>query len=268
VSSIEIGIGSEKFMERQVNKFKHALQGEEPQIGLWLSLCSNTVAELVGYSGYDWLLLDSEHAPNEPAAMLTQLQGMATGTASAVVRPAWNDAVLIKRFLDIGAQSFLVPYVESAEEAKAAVAAVRYPPRGMRGVAGSTRANRYTRVKDYFDHADDEICMLVQVETRKGYDNLDEIIAVDGVDGVFVGPADLSAGLGHLGNPGHPDVQTAIMDINTRCIAAGKPAGILAPVEEDAKRYVEAGFRFVAVGADIGLLIKHADALLKRFKPE
>ncbi|MBT3788492.1 MAG: HpcH/HpaI aldolase/citrate lyase family protein [Alphaproteobacteria bacterium] len=254
-------------MERQVNKFKEGLQNGQPQIGLWLSLCSNTVAELVGYSGYDWLLLDSEHAPNEPAAMLTQLQGMATGTASAVVRPAWNDAVMIKRFLDIGAQSFLVPYVETAEEAAAAVAAVRYPPRGMRGVATSTRANRFARVKDYFNHADDEICMLVQVETQKGYDNLDSILATDGVDGVFVGPSDLSAGLGHLGNPGHPDVQAAIIDINERCKAAGKPAGILAPVEEDAKRYLDAGFMFVAVGADIGLLIKHSDALLKRFKP-
>ena len=255
-------------MERQVNKFKQGMKNGEPQIGLWMGLCSNIVAEIVGYSGYDWLLIDGEHAPNEPASVLAQMQAMATGTASAIVRPAWNDATMIKRFLDAGAQSLLIPYIETAEEAESAVAAVRYPPRGMRGVATSTRANRFSRVKDYFDHAEEEICLLVQVETQKGYDNIDAILAVDGVDGVFVGPSDLSAGLGHLGNPGHPDVQAAIMDINKRCQAAGKPAGILAPVEADAKRYLEAGFMFVAVGADTGLLIKHADALLKRFKED
>jgi len=255
-------------MERQVNRFKRAILNGEPQIGLWLSLCSNTVAEVVAYSGYDWLLIDTEHAPNEPATVLAQMQAMATGTASAVVRPAWNDATLIKRYLDVGAQTLLVPYVETQEQAEAAVAAVRYPPRGMRGVATSTRANRFARVKDYFEHADEEVCLLVQVETQKGYDNLDAILAVDGVDGVFVGPSDLSAGLGHLGNAGHPDVQAAIMDINKRCQAAGKPAGILTPVEDEAKKYLEAGFMFVAIGADIGLLIKHADALLKRFKED
>jgi len=253
-------------MDIPKNAFKHAIAQDQTQIGLWVSLCSNIAAEVLGDSGYDWLLIDTEHTPNEPATVLTQLQAMATGTATPIVRPAWNDTVLIKRLLDIGVQSFLVPYVESAEEAEAAVAAVRYPPRGMRGVATSTRASRFARVKDYFEKADDEICMLVQVETRKGYDNLDEILAVDGVDGVFVGPADLSAGLGHLNNPMHPEVQTAIFDIQTRCRAAGKPAGILTGVEDEARAYIEAGFTFVAVGSDLGLLIKHADALVRRFK--
>ena len=253
-------------MEMPTNAFKRAITQGQPQIGLWLSLCSNIGAEAMAYSGYDWLLIDTEHTPAEPATVLTQLQAVATGTATPIVRPAWNDAVLIKRFLDIGAQSFLVPYVETTEEAEAAVAAVRYPPRGMRGVATGTRANKFTRVKDYFDKADDEICLLIQVETQKGYDNLDGILAVDGVDGVFVGPSDLSAGLGHLGNAMHPDVQAAIFDIQKRCQAAGKPAGILTPVEDEARAYLKAGFTFVAVGSDLGLMIKNADALVRRFK--
>ncbi len=253
-------------MQMPTNAFKRAISQGQPQIGLWLSLCSNIGAEAMAYAGYDWLLIDTEHTAADTANVLTQLQAVATGTATPIVRPAWNDAVLIKRFLDIGAQSFLVPYVESADEAQAAVAAVRYPPHGMRGVATGTRANKYTRVKDYFEKADAEICLLVQVETQKGYDNLDEILAVDGVDGVFVGPSDLSAGLGHLGNPTHPDVQAAIFDIQKRCQSAGKPAGILTPVEDEARAYLEAGFTFVAVGSDLGLMIKNGDALLKRFK--
>jgi len=253
-------------MDMPTNAFKSAISQGQPQIGLWLSLCSNIGAEAMAYAGFDWLLIDTEHTAADTANVLTQLQAVATGTATPIVRPAWNDAVLIKRFLDIGAQSFLVPYVESAEEASAAVAAVRYPPHGMRGVATGTRANKYTRVKDYFEKADAEICLLIQVETQKGYDNLDEILAVDGVDGVFVGPSDLSAGLGHLGNPTHPDVQAAIFDIQKRCHAAGKPAGILTPVEDEARAYLEAGFTFVAVGSDLGLMIKNGDALLRRFK--
>lgn len=253
-------------MEMPTNAFKRAISQGQPQIGLWLSLCSNIGAEAMAYSGYDWLLIDTEHTPNNPASVLTQLQAVATGTATPIVRPAWNDTVLIKGYLDIGAQSFLVPYVESAEEAQAAVEAVRYPPHGMRGVATSTRGNKFGRVKDYFEKADAEICLLIQVETQKGYDNLDEILAVEGVDGVFVGPSDLSAGLGHLNNPLHPDVQAAIFDINKRCMAAGKPAGILTPVEDEAKAYLEAGFTFVAIGSDLGLMIKNGDALVRRFK--
>ncbi len=250
------------------NEFKHAIARGETQVGLWLSLCSNIVAEVVSHSGFDWLLVDTEHASNSTATVLTQLQAVAAGNSSAIVRPAWNDPVMMKRLLDIGVQTFLVPYVETAKEARAAVEATRYPPDGMRGVAGATRANRFGRHPEYFHQAADEICVLVQVETRKGYDNLDEILAVDGVDGIFVGPSDLSAGLGHLGNPGHPDVQAAISDILERCKAAGKPAGFLIFVEEEAKRWIEAGFTFVAVGSDIGLLIKNADALAKSFKGE
>lgn len=248
------------------NEFKHAIARGETQIGFWLSLCSNIVAEIVSYSGYDWMLIDTEHAANDTASVLQQLQAMAAGTASPIVRPTWNDPVMIKRLLDIGVQTFLVPYVESAAEARAAVEATRYPPDGMRGVAGTTRASRYARVPDYHHKTAAEICLLVQVETREGYDNLDEIIAVDGVDGIFVGPSDLSAGLGHLGNAGHAEVQDAIGDILARCKAADKPAGFLAHVEDEAKKWIEAGFTFVSVGADTGLMVKHSDSLLRRFK--
>jgi 4-hydroxy-2-oxoheptanedioate aldolase len=197
---------------------------------------------------------------------MAQLQASARGTASAIVRPAWNDAVLIKRVLDIGAQSILVPYVQDAEEARRAVAAIRYPPAGIRGVAAASRASRYGRVTDYLKKADSEICLLVQVETRAALDRLEAIAAVDGVDGVFIGPSDLSASFGHIGNPQHAEVQKALEDGVRRLKAIGKPAGILTLSEEEARRYVGWGYTFVAVGSDIGLLARGADALAKRFK--
>ena len=254
-------------MDLPRNAFKHAIAKGELQIGLWCSLCSNITAEIVSHSGFDWLLLDTEHSPNEVPDVLAQLQATQAGTASAIVRPAWNDAVLIKRVLDIGAQSILVPYVQNAEEARRAVAAVRYPPAGIRGVAAASRASRYGRVKDYLKNADGEICLLVQVETRAALDQLDEIAAVDGVDGVFIGPSDLSASFGHIGNPQHAEVQAALQQSAKRLQAAGKPAGILTLNEEEARRYIAWGYTFVAVGSDIGLLGRGADALARTFKP-
>jgi 4-hydroxy-2-oxoheptanedioate aldolase len=183
-----------------------------------------------------------------------------------VVRPAWNDIVILKRLLDVGVQTLLVPFIQSPDEAARAVAATRYPPRGVRGVASVHRANRYGRVPDYFAHSDDEMCVLVQLETRASIDALEEIADVDGVDGVFIGPSDLSASLGFLGQPRHPDVRRVIEDACRRARAVDKPIGILAPVEEDAAAWLAMGFAFVAVGGDILCLRKAVDALAERFR--
>ncbi len=253
-------------MEFAGNAFKAALAEGRLQIGLWSSLCSNIAADAVADSGFEWILLDTEHSPNELPGLLSQLQALKGGTASAIVRPAWNDAVLFKRILDIGAQTLLVPYVQNAQEAARAVAATRYPPAGIRGVTASGRASRYGRVKDYLKKADAEICLIVQVETADALSRLEAIGQVEGVDGVFIGPGDLAASLGHIGNPGHEEVQSAIEDAARRLKAIGKPAGILTINEEEARRYIDWGFAFVAVGIDLGLLTRAADALASRFK--
>jgi 4-hydroxy-2-oxoheptanedioate aldolase len=223
--------------------------------------------EVLAGAGFDWLLLDTEHAPADVPVVHAQLQAMTGGTASAVVRPAWNDAVLLKRFLDLGVQNFLVPMVQDAEEARRAVAATRYPPEGVRGVAVAIRANRFGRVKDYHRRANEQICVQVQLETRKALRNLEAIAAVPGVDGLFLGPSDLAADFGHLGDSAHPEVRAAIDDAISRIRAAGKVAGILAPVEADARRWLELGATFVAVGSDLGLLARQAEALAAKFAP-
>ena len=253
-------------MDIQRNELKRALGQGGLQVGLWSTLCSNLGAEIVAHSGFDWILLDTEHSPNELPGLVQQLQAMGRGTATPVVRAAWNDPVLIKRILDIGAQSVLLPYVQTAEEAERAVQSVRYPPNGIRGVSAGSRSSQYGRVKDYLRRADAEICLIVQVETRAALDQLEAIAAVEGVDGVFIGPADLAASLGHLGDPQHPEVQTALRDAAARLGRVGKAAGILTVVEADAHRYIEWGYRFVAVGVDTALLAKSADALAKAFK--
>jgi len=236
------------------------------QIGLWCSLCSNITVEIVAHSGFDWLLLDTEHSPNELPDVLSQLQAAQAGTASPIVRPAWNDIVLIKRYLDIGAQTLLIPFVQTPDEARAAVAATRYPPAGIRGITGSGRASRYGRVKDYLKNASNEIGVLVQVETKSALDQIEKIASVEGIDGVFIGPNDLSASYGHIGNWGHPDMQAAMKDAVQRLKKINKPAGILTPNEEEAKRFIDWGYTFVAVGSDLGLLARGSDGLLKRFK--
>jgi 4-hydroxy-2-oxoheptanedioate aldolase len=253
-------------MDMPRNAFKHAIAKGELQIGLWCSLCSPITAEIVSHSGFDWLLLDTEHSPNEVPDVLAQLQAVQAGTAAAIVRPAWNDIVLIKRFLDIGAQTLLIPFVQTPDEARHAVEATRYPPGGIRGITGSGRASRYGRVKDYLKNASQEICLLVQVETRSALDRIEDIAAVEGIDGVFIGPNDLSASFGHIGNWAHADVQDALQDAVRRLKKIGKPAGILTPNEEEAKRFIAWGYTFVAVGADLGLLARGADGLAKRFK--
>jgi 4-hydroxy-2-oxoheptanedioate aldolase len=248
-----------------VNRFKRALREGRRQIGLWTSLGTGTSAEILAGAGFDWLLIDTEHSPTELPMVLDQLRGMEGGTATPIVRPAWNDAVIIKRLLDVGAQSLLVPYVQSAEEARRAVAATRYPPDGIRGVAVVHRANRYGRVKDYHTRANAEMCVLVQVETRRALAELEAIAAVEGVDGLFIGPSDLAGDLGFLGNNRHPDAVAAFADACARARKAGKPIGILAPVEEDARRYLEMGFSYVAVGSDIGVLRNAVEQLRQRF---
>lgn len=248
------------------NKFKAGLANGDLQIGLWSTLCSNIVAEIIGESGFDWVLLDTEHTPNETPGLVSQMQALASGTAAHIVRPAWNDTVLIKRLLDIGANTLLIPFVQNAEEAKAAVAATRYPPAGVRGVTGSGRAARYGRVKDYLHTAADEICVIVQIETGDALSQLKEIASVPGVDAVFIGPSDLSASLGHLGNPSHPEAQAALKSAIDQLNELGKPAGILAFNPDDAKRYIDWGYRFVAVGSDQSVLLKGTTALAASYK--
>ena len=252
-------------MELPVNHFKRALKEGRPQIGIWSSLSSHIVAEILAHAGFDWVLLDTEHSPNELPMVQAQLQAMTGGTAAPVVRPAWNDMVLVKRFLDIGAQSLLLPYVQSAEEAADAVRFTRYPRQGVRGVAGATRAAGYGRTPDYLNRAHEEICVLVQVETRKAMANIEAIAAVEGVDGVFIGPNDLSADLGYLGNWQHPEVWKVMEDAAKRIRKAGKAPGILVG-EADGRRCLDMGYLFVAVGADTGMLVRGSDALASKFK--
>lgn len=253
-------------MDFPVNTFKQGLREGRQLVGLWSSLSSAAATEILADSGFDWILIDTEHAPNEAPMVADQLRAASLGTAAAVVRPAWNDPVIVKRLLDVGAQTLLVPFVQTAEEATRAVASTRYPPRGIRGVASVHRANRYGRVAGYFERADDEMCVLVQLETRASLEALEAIAAVNGVDGVFIGPSDLAASLGHLGDNGHPEVRGAIEQACRRARAAGTPIGILAPLEDDARAYLDMGFSYVAVGSDAAVLRRGCDALVKLFK--
>lgn len=253
-------------MELPRNPFKRALKAGQAQIGLWSSLSSNYSVEVIAGAGFDWILLDMEHSPNDLESLLTQLQAAAPYPSHPIVRVPWNDMVTIKRVLDAGAQSLLIPYVSTVEEARAAVSYTRYPPQGVRGVAGTTRASRFGRVKDYARRAHEELCVLVQVETQQGLDSLEGIAAVEGVDGVFIGPADLHASLGHLGEIANPKVMPMIDDAIRRIRKAGKAPGILTPNEDNARRQLKEGALFIAVGADVGLLARGAEALCARFK--
>jgi len=252
-----------------LNTFKQALKAGRPQIGLWQSLAHPYAAELCAGSGFDWLLFDGEHAPNDVPTMLAQLQAVEAYPTHAVGRPPLGEVRLIKQYLDIGFQTLLIPLVDTAEEAGRLVKAMRYPPDGIRGVgAGSARVARWNRVENYFRDADEQMCLLVQAETRTALQNLEAMAEVEGVDGIFIGPADLSAALGHRGDAGHPQVQAAITDAIGRIVKAGKAAGILTSNEEWARRYLDLGATFVAVGTDVGILAKQTTALAKRFKPE
>lgn len=254
-------------MDMPINTFKLRLQSGEAQIGLWLGLADAYCAELAANAGFDWLLIDGEHAPNDLRGMLGQLQAVAPYPSHPVIRPVIDDTALIKQVLDIGVQTLLVPMVESAEQARELVRAIHYPPNGVRGVGSAlARASRWNSIPGYLDQADEQMCLLVQIENGEGLANLDAIAAVEGVDGVFIGPADLSASMGHRGNPGHPEVQAAIEDAIGRIQQAGKAAGILSADEQLARRYIELGAAFVAVGVDTTVLMRGLQTLAAKFK--
>ncbi len=254
-------------MPAAINRFKTALAERRLQLGLWLGLANETTAELCAGAGFDWLLVDGEHGPFDIPTIAAQLRAIAGSASHAIVRPPIGDAWIIKQLLDIGAQSLLVPMVESAEQAQQLVSATRYPPHGIRGVgAALARASGYNRVGDYLTTANDQICLLLQVETLKGLSGIEAIAGVEGVDGIFIGPSDLAADMGHLGNPGHPDVQEAVRSGLERIIQSGRAAGILTADEKLAHSYIDQGATFVAVGTDVTLLSRATAELAARFR--
>lgn len=249
-----------------MNQFKQAIGAGRRQIGLWQALASPYTAEICAGAGFDWLLIDGEHGPNDLPLVLAQLQAVAASPVEPIVRLPIGDAVLIKQYLDIGARTLLLPMVESGDQAAALVRATRYPPHGTRGVGSAIgRASCWNRTADYLYEAERDICLLLQVESAAGLDALDAIVRTEGVDGVFVGPSDLAAALGHLGNPGHEDVQRAVEDAIIRIVALGKAAGVLIADEALARRYLDLGASFVAVGTDVTILARGAEQLARRF---
>ncbi|MDE1569013.1 4-hydroxy-2-oxoheptanedioate aldolase [Aquabacter sp. P-9] len=253
-------------MPAPTNRFKAALAEGRTLTGLWLALANAYTAEICAGAGYDWLLVDGEHAPNHIQSLVAQLQVLEGGPSAAIVRPPVGETWMIKQLLDIGAQTLLIPMVESGAQAQTLVKAVRYPPHGVRGIgAALARASDFNRVTDYLVTADAEICLLLQVESRAGVAAIDDICAVDGVDGVFVGPADLAADLGFLGRPGAPEVVAAVEGAIARIRANGKPAGVLTSDPALAQRYHAAGATFIAIGTDVGLLAGAAARQLKDF---
>lgn len=254
-------------MPAPTNPFKTALLKGDTLIGCWLSLANSYSAEAMGVAGFDWLLIDGEHAPNDIRSMREQIMALDTSPSHAIVRLPIGETYMIKQVLDIGAQTILVPMVESADEARALVNACRYPPTGVRGVGYAvTRAGKFGEIPDYGTTADDQTCLLVQVENRKGIAALDEILTVEGVDGVFVGPADLAADMGHMGDAMDLEIQTLIYDSIAKIAAAGKAPGILSLNDEMTQKAMDAGARFVAVGVDMLTLVNTSKALVKKWK--
>jgi 4-hydroxy-2-oxoheptanedioate aldolase len=258
-------------MQSPVNPFKQALREQRPQIGLWVGLADHYSTEICAGAGFDWLLLDGEHSPNDLRSLLQQAQVVAgyPGTHAIARVPFGHGDVgtaFVKQYLDLGIQTLLVPMVDTPEQAQGLVRAMRYPPEGVRGVGGA-RASRWGRYPNYPREANAQVCLLVQAESRLALDNLEAIAAIDGVDGIFIGPSDLAASLGHLGNSGHPEVQRVIEESIRRIVASGKAAGILTPDESLARRYLELGATFVAVGIDNNLLARTTAQLAAKFKP-
>ena len=253
-------------MKHPVNKLKKALRQKKFQLGVWSGLCSPIAAEVLSGTPFDWMTIDMEHSPNTLDTVLHQLQATQGNTMPIIVRPPWNDFVIIKQLLDIGAQSFIIPYVQTREEAEQAVAATRYPPEGIRGVAGGNRAGLYGEVPDYLVNAGKEICVIVQVETASAVDRIEEIASVKGVDGIFVGPSDLAASMGHLGNYNHPDVQAKIAEAAKRILATGKAAATLSFNADQARTYAGMGYHMIATASDVTLLRQGAAALVDGFE--
>lgn len=254
-------------MPAPTNKFKQALKNGEKQIGCWIGLADSYCAEIAASAGFDWLLVDGEHAPNDLRSMLAQLQIIEKSNSSAAVRLPIGETWMIKQALDAGAQTILVPMVESAEQARKLVKACRYPPNGVRGVGASlARASNFGGIPDYLTTADEQICLLVQVESQAGLDALDDILAVEGIDGVFIGPADLAADMGYLGSQKEPKVVSAIEDAISRIAASDKAAGILTLDETFANRCMALGATFVAVGIDVTAYANAMRNLASKFK--
>jgi 4-hydroxy-2-oxoheptanedioate aldolase len=253
-------------MQLPANRFKRRLLESSRQIGFWLTLSGTYSTEAVAGAGFDWLLVDMEHSPAELENVLSQLQTVAAYDTAAIVRPPQNERVIIKRLLDIGAQSLLIPYVQSPSEAEAAVEAIRYPPNGIRGVSATTRATRFGRVPNYGQTADSELCVIVQVETGAALEDLEAIATVDGVDAVFFGPGDLAASMGYIGEPGHPAVKSAVLDGVRRTTVLGRPCGLLTADQAFAAECLEAGASFVAIGVDANVLARGVDAALAKFR--
>lgn len=254
-------------MPAPTNTLKAALKAGTPQTGLWLSLANSYSAELLGDAGFDWLLIDGEHAPNDLTIIMQQLQVLRFSKSSVLVRPPVGEPWMIKQLLDAGAQSLLIPMVESREQAELLVSAVRYPPRGIRGVgAGSARASHFGHIADYTHTADEQILLMLQVESLAGIAALDDIAMTDGVDCVFIGPSDLSADMGHLGNPYAPEVQAVMEEAFRRIIGHGKAAGVYMSNPDYAKRYIEMGVTFVAMGSDASVLAHGAKQLQADFR--
>ncbi|NHN39880.1 4-hydroxy-2-oxoheptanedioate aldolase [Pseudomaricurvus alcaniphilus] len=246
------------------NTFKQALRNGQQQYGFWLGLANPLSAELCAYTGYDWLLIDGEHAPNNLQTILAQLQAISGTSSHPVVRVVEGDTALIKQMLDIGAQTLLVPMVETAEQAAQLVKAMHYPPNGVRGVGSAlARASGWNQITGYFAAVDEQLCLLIQIESVTGLNNLDEILKVDGIDGVFIGPADLAGSMGYLGQPAHPEVKAAVTTATQKIIAAGKAVGTLATNKAIATAYEQAGMQFIALGVDTLVLATTASSILK-----
>ncbi len=248
------------------NNFRQDLIAGKPLIGCWCGMTSTISAEILGQAGFDWLLIDGEHAPNDITSFVAQLMALKDSPSAPIVRPQWAEPVIVKRLLDSGFFNLLFPFIETVEEAQAAVASTRYPPAGIRGVSMAQRGNKYGYVQDYHATVNDNITVLVQIESQKGLDNVESIAKVDGVDGLFIGPSDLSVALGHFNDLMHPEVQSAMERIVEAGRAANTPVGILAPVEAHARKYLEMGMTFVSVGTDLGLFKNATSELRKKFK--
>ncbi|MEO9778665.1 MAG: aldolase/citrate lyase family protein [Sedimentitalea sp.] len=246
------------------NAFTKALRAGEKQIGLWISLANNFAAEVVAPAGYDWALIDMEHSPNDYFSVLGQLQAFSSYSTVPIVRVEWNDAVAVKRLLDLGAPGLLFPMIQTVEEAQRAVAATRYSPHGLRGVSGSTRATKFGRVQDYTARIQEETAVLLQVETRAAVEQAEAIAQVDGVSGIFFGPGDIAADIGKLGKPIDPEVWDLIKPVAERLIEQGVPVGTLVLDPTFAAELLAEGFAFVACGTDTGLLAKGSDQLLSQ----
>lgn len=253
-------------MKNPSNPFKAGLKAGRHQLGVWNTIGGNTVPELLGGAGFDWVLIDLEHSPIETVAVQTALQALASNPeVAAAVRPPSHDPAEIKRLLDMGVQTLLLPYVESGEQAVAAVQAIRYGPRGIRGMAGMTRATRYGQVENYFATAEEELCLILQIESVPGMKALDAIATTDGVDAVFFGPADLSASMGYPGQMDHPEVVAAMEQGLKRLEALGVPGGVMVLDVPEAKRFIEFGSKFTAVGVDLVLLAQAVRGLRDQF---